>query len=80
MEKQLIVPTSEIVFAVKKDGSFIINLGEPKDSLAILEGLCKIVDEADKPTLAAFAISWLLASRDIHEAIGKKLEELNTPE
>lgn len=79
----LIVPTQDIVFAVKKDGSIISNFTEkrgggdkvePSYFLLLFKGLKKFVETCSEHELAAYALVDIVTSNDIQKAIIKRME------
>lgn len=79
----LIVPTQDIVFAVKKDGSLISNFTEkrgggdkinPSYFLLLFKGLKKFVETCSERELAAYALTDIIMSSDIHKALIERME------
>ena len=86
-EEMLIVPTQELAFAVKKDGSYISNFSEkrggvenvdPATIMAYFKGLRKFITECPEKELVAFAFVELLESREVHDCIVKRMEKLQS--
>jgi len=79
----LIVPTQDIVFAVKKDGSLISNFTEkrggedkvnPSYFLLLFKGLKKFVETCSEHELAAYALVDIIMSKDVQKAIIERIE------
>lgn len=83
-EKLLIVPTSDIVFAVKKDGSYIANFsqggGIAESNMMLFGALAKYAKECPEKELTAFALSHALLNRMVGDAIIIRMEKLAAQE
>ena len=79
-EKLLIVPTSDIIFAVKKDGSYIANFsqggGVAESNMMLFEALAKYAEECPEKELTAFALSHALLNRLVRDVIMKRMAKL----
>ena len=84
-EEMLIVPTQELAFAVKKDGSIISNFTEKRGGVeevdvkaltAYFKGLHTFIKTCDEKVLMAYAFVDLLESKDIHQEIIKRMETI----
>jgi hypothetical protein len=83
--EMLIVPTQELIFAVKKDGSIITNFSENRGGgvnevkaeyfRAYFEGIHKFLKTCSSRELVAYALLELLERDEIHGTIIKRMEE-----
>lgn len=73
--ENLIIPTSEIAFAVKKDGSVICD-DNPKSYLDLWRGLTKHAEAIDAEKMTAFALACALCSENLRFVVAKRLETM----
>lgn len=76
----LIVPTQEIAFAVKKDGSVITNFSEdgefkPVRVLKVFECLNEYLEKCDNSEVSAFALAHIITGPTLQKLILKRMEE-----
>lgn len=78
----LIVPTQDIAFAAKKDGSFISNfMGggnsiEPQTVRAAFEGVVNYIKNCPEKEFMMFALIYLIEHRDVTCAITSRMENI----
>lgn len=84
-EEMLIVPTQELAFAVKKDGSIISNFTEKRGGveevdvkaiMAYFKGLNTFLQTCNENVLISYAFVDLIESKDRHQGILKRMENL----
>ena len=83
--QELIVPTSELAFAVKKDGTFISNFSEMKDGrpdvkpesiTTFFEGLIKFIKTCEEPVLVCFAMAEMMTAPLRQAAVKNRMDKM----
>lgn len=83
----LIVPTQDIAFAAKKDGSFIANFSktgggkETPDVEALTQtfsAMAKYIETCPEKEFMAFSFIYLIEHRRISDALTRRMENLKT--
>ena len=86
-EEMLIVPTQELIFAVKKDGSIISNFSEkrggveqpnPKAFITFFHGLKHYIRNCPDNELMAYTIAELIESGAVHRIVMDRMENLKS--
>ena len=80
-EEMLIVPTQDIAFAAKKDGSFISNfmVGETIDPhvvSAAFKGVVNYIEKCPEKEFMMFSLIYLIEHQDVTRAITRRMENL----
>lgn len=80
-EKDLIIPTQNILFAILKDGEIVFDdhKGEhysPEFCIGLVEGIVKYIKQLPDKDLLMFGLGWGLLSRQISDEMFAKLNRV----